>query len=57
LITTQYNVEQNIGFKSDAKKQRGRKNRFFAQIDKEDHKAGAILDSDDEGETANRKAR
>ena len=39
------------------KKARGRKNRYFEQIDKEDHNAGAILDSDDEGETANRKAR
>jgi hypothetical protein len=39
------------------KKARGRKNRYFEQIDKEDHNAGAILDSDDEGENANRKAR
>ena len=42
---------------SKNKKARGRKNRYFEQIDKEDHNAGAILDSDDEGETANRNAR
>lgn len=36
---------------------RGRKNRFFHQIDKEDNHAGAIIDSDEDGETANRKAR
>lgn len=33
---------------------RGRKNRFFDQIDKEDNHAGVIIDSDDDGETANR---
>lgn len=31
------------------RKSRGRKNRYFEQIDREDHNAGAILDSDDEG--------
>ena len=38
----------------EKKKQRGRKNRFFKQIDNEDNDAGALLDSDDEG---NKKAK
>jgi hypothetical protein len=33
-------------FAGDKRKQRGRKNRFFKQIDNEDNDAGAILDSD-----------
>lgn len=45
------------GSASKQKRGRGRKNRYFEQIDKEDHAAGAILDDDDEGEAANRKAR
>ena len=43
-------VEHSI----EKKKQRGRKNRFFKQIDNEDNDAGALLDSDDEG---NKKAK
>lgn len=38
-------------------KLRGRKNRYFKQIDHEDHEAGILLDDDDEGQNANIKAR
>ena len=38
-------------------KQRGRKNRYFKQIDNEDHEAGVLLDDDDEGQAQNIKAR
>lgn len=41
----------------DKKKQRGRKNRYFKQIDNEDHEAGVLLDDDDEGQAKNVKAR
>ena len=37
-----------IGKMMNRRKSRGRKNRYFEQIDREDHNAGAILDSDDE---------
>mmetsp|Transcript_2499 Transcript_2499/g.3144 ORF Transcript_2499/g.3144 Transcript_2499/m.3144 type:complete len:370 (+) Transcript_2499:4439-5548(+) len=39
------------------KKSRGRKNRYFKQIDNEDHEAGFLLDDDDEGRQENVKAR
>jgi len=39
------------------KKYRGRKNRYFRQIDAEDHIAGVGIDSDDEGSKANYKNR
>lgn len=47
-IKTQYSVK---------KKYRGRKNRYFRQIEHEDNDAGMILDSDEEGQKANEKAR
>ena len=34
---------------TERKKVRGRKNRYFRQIDNEDHEAGVLLDDDDEG--------
>lgn len=37
----------------DKKKQRGRKNRYFKQIDNEDHEAGVLLDDDEEGQAKN----
>lgn len=39
------------------KKRRGRKNRFFQQIDNEDNDAGVLLDSDSEGDKANETAK
>ena len=41
----------------DKKKVRGRKNRYFKQIDNEDHEAGVLLDDDEEGTRENLKAR
>ena len=41
----------------EKKKQRGRKNRYFKQIDNEDHEAGVLLDDDEEGQARNIKAR
>ena len=41
---------------TDHKKHRGRKNRFFKQIDNEDNDAGALLESDDEGTKKAKKA-
>ena len=41
----------------DKKKHRGRKNRYFKQIDDEDNDAGLLLDSDDEGFAANKQAK
>ena len=38
-------------------KRRGRKNRFFQQIDNEDNDAGVLLDSDSEGDKANETAK
>ena len=38
-------------------KVRGRKNRYFKQIDNEDHEAGMLLDDDEEGQRENIKAR
>jgi hypothetical protein len=43
-------------YKKD-KKRRGRKNRFFQQIDNEDNDAGVLLDSDSEGDKANETAK
>lgn len=51
---------QNIEIGIDSrinKKQRGRKNRYFRQIDEEDHNTGQALDSDEEGYAANIKSR
>lgn len=45
------------GRSTDKKKIRGRKNRYFQQIDNEDHDAGAALDSDEEGKIANEIAK
>ena len=42
---------------SKMRKFRGRKNRYFQQIDNEDNTAGLLLDSDEEGQAANKKAR
>ena len=42
---------------AEKKKQRGRKNRYFKQIDNEDHEAGVLLDDDEEGKRENVKAR
>lgn len=42
---------------TDKKKVRGRKNRYFKQIDNEDNDAGAALDSDEEGKIANEMAK
>lgn len=47
-------MANEIEHSTEKKKQRGRKNRFFKQIDNEDNDAGALLDSDDEG---NKKAK
>lgn len=47
-------MTSEIEHSQEKKKQRGRKNRFFKQIDNEDNDAGALLDSDDEG---NKKAK
>lgn len=41
----------------ERKKQRGRKNRYFKQIDNEDHEAGVLLDDDEEGQLSNLKAK
>ena len=41
----------------EKKKVRGRKNRYFKQIDNEDHEAGVLLDDDDEGRLENQKAK
>lgn len=41
----------------ERKKQRGRKNRYFKQIDNEDHEAGVLLDDDEEGTLVNLRAR
>ena len=41
----------------EKKRQRGRKNRYFKQIDHEDHEAGVLLDDDDEGEAENQRAK
>lgn len=41
----------------EKKKHRGRKNRYFKQIDDEDNDAGLLLDSDDEGFAANKQAK
>ena len=41
----------------EKKKHRGRKNRYFKQIDNEDNDAGVLLDSDDEGFAANKAAK
>ncbi len=41
----------------DKKKVRGRKNRYFKQIDNEDHEAGVLLDDDDEGRRENERAK
>lgn len=51
----------NIGEYEDilpttTQRRRGRKNRFFKQIDNEDNDAGALLDSDDEGNSNARRA-
>lgn len=37
----------------EKKKVRGRKNRYFKQIDNEDHEAGVLLDDDEEGQARN----
>ena len=42
---------------AEKKRVRGRKNRYFKQIDNEDHEAGVLLDDDDEGQRENIKAR
>ena len=49
VITTNSMVAP-IGKIIKNRKSRGRKNRYFEQIDREDHNAGAILDSDDDGD-------
>lgn len=41
----------------EKKKVRGRKNRYFKQIDNEDHEAGVLLDDDDEGRRENERAK
>ena len=41
----------------EKKRVRGRKNRYFKQIDNEDHEAGVLLDDDEEGQRENNKAR
>ena len=41
----------------EKKKVRGRKNRYFKQIDNEDHEAGVLLDEDEDGKRANEKAK
>ena len=41
----------------EKKKVRGRKNRYFKQIDNEDHEAGVLLDDDEEGRLENQKAK
>lgn len=48
-------IDLDESFQKSAKKKqrRGRKNRFFQQIDHEDNDAGVLLDSDSEGERAN----
>lgn len=46
-----------IDIKPEKRKVRGRKNRYVHQIDHEDHEAGAALDSDEEGEIANERAK
>jgi len=56
-VVTNNILSPSAGSSSKQKRARGRKNRYFEQIDKEDHHAGAILDSDEEGESANRQAR
>ena len=38
-------------------KARGRKNRYFKQIDNEDHEAGFLMDDDEEGKQENLKAK
>ena len=42
---------------TERKKVRGRKNRYFKQIDNEDHEAGVLLDDDEEGTKENERAR
>ena len=54
VITTSVMVAP-IGKMMKGRKSRGRKNRYFEQIDREDHNAGAILDSEDDGEAGTRK--
>ena len=46
-------VEHSI----DKKKQRGRQNRYFKQIDNEDHDAGVLLGDDSDAEAQNLKAK
>ena len=41
----------------EKKKVRGRKNRYFKQIDNEDHEAGVLLDDDEEGRRENERAK
>lgn len=55
-------ADQKIEFESlhglqERRRNRGRKNRYFKQIDNEDHEAGFLLDDDDEGEYENLQAR
>ena len=42
---------------SERRKTRGRKNRYFRQIDNEDHEAGFLLDDDEEGKQENIRAK
>ena len=44
-------------FSVEKKKVRGRKNRYFKQIDNEDHEAGVLLDDDDEGRLKQQKTK
>lgn len=49
VITTNL-MDVSASKQNKRRKSRGRKNRYFEQIDREDHNAGAILDSDDEAD-------